>query len=1234
MLSNNLLRGVTFAGLLVLLTTSMCPTGRAQTANEVPSDYQTLQELAVRFFAAGRGLNWEVLRALSLSGKLEKLPASRERLEKWGNRELYDLSSPAFSRFKQDGAQASLRMRVTLNLRDWKTNQLTPGPESFNLAFVRRDGEWKVSYFDTAARDFLSAFMAARSADEERRILELEQELLYSEEITSVFNYFSRLDHNADQAKLDRLLKAIEGNKNNPLGVAFALWWDGKMSFDRGDYRASESAFLRAVRIAEEIRVSWLLAPSCTHLAQTYVKLRDDGQAQKFQQQGLAIFLTDPKHYEDALIHQRMFANAYFNDQSYEKARDHYQKGLALAAEAKAKEWEAIFDKDIGDTHYMRDDHAQALSWYQRTLDLFSSLPKSPVKLKDTLSIWQVHLSVGAAFQKQKNTSRALDSFRHAREAAAAAKDAAGIDLSFRATGDYYLSINDVAAGLGFYTQMTDRLDEIGSLAGCDCIAAVVANLVCKGTDAGPVEAFLVTILSKYEARLPANEALKLRGLKGALYLYRGENAKAENELKALLGHDGLDDELRAKVSLLLSAVYAAQGQVDEAWKYTIQAGSLERGLNDEELVSVIKSQKALLMASFLENEAQSIKSLQELVAQTTDKSVLSITHAYLSILYMAGGQNEKALASAKASLEYLDRQDAFQAYLSSVSMLNMAFINSQSGQPQAALQAAQQAVVIARRLRLNLILRQARAVEGLSYYKLRRLPEARAALAEAVSMVEERRNQQAGGIEGALSYFDSMITPYETMLDVLYEMKDYGAAVQFIESAKARMLLDMLSEGSAESPAGPPVLDSAQVRSLLPDDKTALLQYAVTDEHVYLFLLAGVNSARVSKLGAAEQGPRDGAPWRVYRLNVSKDALTDAVDKLREVLSGNRSGYSTHCRDLYSILLEPAARDLAGKTSLIIIPDGILWGIPFQALQPSENHFLLEDFTVSYAPSMAVLSKMLQPRRARRAEQGVRTPRILALANPAGDVQNIEISPVIANVFGASDASGPQPWTFDRARIRRYATLQPLPGAMDEVGRLAAIYGPGEVTLLSGASLTKDDFKRVAGRYRILHIATHGILDFQSPLNSAVVIGRPTPAPQDQNYVYAEPSPTPPSDEHLLSAREVMGMRLRADLVVLSACDTAGGGLSEGEGVIGLTWAFAAAGVPAIVASQWAVGDRTTALLMQDFHRRLQSYRQKDGSVRSTAAALSEAEREMARDREHRHPYYWAAFVVVGNGQ
>jgi CHAT domain-containing protein len=163
----------------------------------------------------------------------------------------------------------------------------------------------------------------------------------------------------------------------------------------------------------------------------------------------------------------------------------------------------------------------------------------------------------------------------------------------------------------------------------------------------------------------------------------------------------------------------------------------------------------------------------------------------------------------------------------------------------------------------------------------------------------------------------------------------------------------------------------------------------------------------------------------------------------------------------------------------------------------------------------------------------------------------------------------------------------------------MSGIYGD-EVDKSIGPTISKADFRRIAGRYRIIHLATHGILVSKNPMESSIVLGskplgiankragKITDATKSSDKLLTV------SSEQLLSAREVMELRLRADLVVLSACHTAGGGVSEGEGMIGLTWAFAAAGVPTVVASQWAVSDRTTADLMQDFHRRLQTYRQK----------------------------------------
>jgi len=150
--------------------------------------------------------------------------------------------------------------------------------------------------------------------------------------------------------------------------------------------------------------------------------------------------------------------------------------------------------------------------------------------------------------------------------------------------------------------------------------------------------------------------------------------------------------------------------------------------------------------------------------------------------------------------------------------------------------------------------------------------------------------------------------------------------------------------------------------------------------------------------------------------------------------------------------------------------------------------------------------------------------------------------------------------------------------------------------------------FKEEAGRYRVLHLATHGIVDERSPMYSALVLAA---APDDR-------------DDGLLEARELMSLTLHADVAVLSACDSGSGGVRPGEGVVGLSWAFLVAGCPTTVVSRWTAESRATSRLMIEFHRRLVA-----GD--SKPEALRRAQRSLMGDRRYAHPFYWAPFVVIG---
>src|SRR5262249_16030129 len=150
---------------------------------------------------------------------------------------------------------------------------------------------------------------------------------------------------------------------------------------------------------------------------------------------------------------------------------------------------------------------------------------------------------------------------------------------------------------------------------------------------------------------------------------------------------------------------------------------------------------------------------------------------------------------------------------------------------------------------------------------------------------------------------------------------------------------------------------------------------------------------------------------------------------------------------------------------------------------------------------------------------------------------------------------------------------LFPLPEAEAEVKGLGRLYGAARSKIYVGAEAREDRVKNEAGDFRVLHFATHGVLNDAAPMYSHLALAR-----GDKN------------EDGLLEAWELMRMDLRADLVVLSACETARGRFGAGEGVIGLSWALFIAGAPSTVVSQWKVESASTRELMLGFHQRLRA--------------------------------------------
>jgi CHAT domain-containing protein len=373
----------------------------------------------------------------------------------------------------------------------------------------------------------------------------------------------------------------------------------------------------------------------------------------------------------------------------------------------------------------------------------------------------------------------------------------------------------------------------------------------------------------------------------------------------------------------------------------------------------------------------------------------------------------------------------------------------------------------------------------------------------------------------------------------------------------------------------------------LLPGSGSAILEFVTAEDKCYLFVLT-----------RKDEMDRVVTELKVYAIPVTYKELKRKAERFREQLSQRDLTFRPSSRSLFQLLIKPAWAQLMGKDALVIVPDGPLWNLPFQALLGDDSRYLLEEYAISYAPSLTVLREMMRVRQRSRPETPAsQSTTLLAMANPVLGKETIQRAAV----------------------VYRGESLGPLPEAQREAVALKQLYGSDQSEVYTGAEAREDRFKAEAGKFRVLHLATHGIFNDASPMYSHVLL---SPGKPDSG------------EDGLLEAWEIMQMDLKADLVVLSACETARGRVSAGEGVIGLTWAFFVAGVPTTVVSQWKVESASTAKLMLGFHRTLKAGDSRVNSPFATARALQRAELQLLHSQQYAHPFYWAGFVVVGNPQ
>jgi CHAT domain-containing protein/Tfp pilus assembly protein PilF len=622
-------------------------------------------------------------------------------------------------------------------------------------------------------------------------------------------------------------------------------------------------------------------------------------------------------------------------------------------------------------------------------------------------------------------------------------------------------------------------------------------------------------------------------------------------------------------------------------------------------------------------------------------------TYVYMAILYSERGDLKKAEELHGRALAILQKQSPESLAISD-SLENLGNIALRRGELKKAGELFQHSLAIREKLapgsaRNGTSLNRLGQVER----RLGHLPQAAERLCAAIDVLDRQREKLGGTAEGRSNFAGIVMVNY---LDCMAAKIDLGRpeeAFSALERGRSRSFLDLLSDRDlrlAELPAElardrrqadadydhtqtalsrlsperdrekidrllvelreiqarqeeiaakirqaspkaaalhhPRPLDLAGARSVL-DPGTLLLEYAVGPKKTWLF--------------AVEPADAPGPGLSVFQIPIGEAALRKEVASFRRLLArpnSERPALQAQARRLYSLLVRPAEKQIAGAKRILVSPDGPLHTLSFAALM-RDKRYLAE-----WKPLHSVLSATVyaELRRSRPVQRERREERVDAFGNP--------FYPRLA----ASDSLDP----VTREILQRGAALTPIPSTRKEVEAIATLY-PQSHTYL-GREATEEKAKTLGTDSRLIHFACHGLLDERFPLNSALALTVPE-------------HPVEGQDNGLLQAWEIFeSVHLDADLVTLSACDTALGKEMGGEGLVGLTRAFQYAGARSVLASLWGVADYSTARFMERFYRYLRDGKSKDEALR--AAQIDQIRQKGGSS----HPFFWAAFELNGD--
>jgi len=638
-----------------------------------------------------------------------------------------------------------------------------------------------------------------------------------------------------------------------------------------------------------------------------------------------------------------------------------------------------------------------------------------------------------------------------------------------------------------------------------------------------------------------------------------------------------------------LGRTYQSLGNDTKAIEYGQQSLALAREIQDRDGESATLGNLGLAYYSW-SNYAKAAEYMQQwltIAREVKNRRGEGLALGNLGLLYQSLGNDTKAIEHMQQSLaiarQIKDRQGE------SAALGNLGLVYHYLGNYAQAIEYAQQSLALARETKDLQGEGMALNNLGAAFLKAGNPTEAEKMLVNGIQVWESMRQMLGSNDANQVSIFEGQAMTYRTLQEVRVAQNNPIAALEIAERGRARAFVDLLTERLSTGDANPVIASAPnleQIRQIAKAQNATLVQYSIIVDE---FQIQGKSEAQESALYIWVIQPTGEITFREVDLkplwqkhNASLASLIVGNQEFLGVRSRSSLGSTQPQPDLptlHQLLIDPIASLLPKDPNahVIFIPQRSLFQVPFPALQDANGTYLIEKHTILTAPSIQVLDLTRQQLQ-KLAQKQSHSGRALVLGNPT--------MPSVSAYLGAPKQQ-----------------LSPLPGAEAEARAIAPLLNTQAIT---GAQGTKAQIVQKMPQASIIHLATHGLLDDVRGLGSAIAL-----APSG-------------SDDGLLTAEEIFDMKLQANLVVLSACNT-GEGRITGDGVIGLSRALISAGVPSVIVSLWAVPDAPTSELMQSFYQNLQNNPDK-------AQALRQA--MLTTMKTHPGPRNWAAFTLIGEAE